>query len=331
MINEPAVGIVLIGRNLGALLDETLDAALNQNAPVVYVDSGSTDSSIKRARARNVQVIALDTAKPYTAARARNAGAEFLLNQNPLLEFFQFVDGDCLLAENFIARALQVMNADSNISIVCGQRRERFPQTSIYNQLAALEWETPSGEIAHCGGDALVRVRAFLQVSGYDADLIAGEEPEMCLRLRRAGWKIWSIDEDMTHHDGQMKHFSQWWRRNVRAGHAYAEGAWMHGRARERHWVRESASIWIWGAGVWSVALGLAKFSHGLSLGMILGYPMLAARIYTHSKKRGWSTHNAQLYASSCVVGKFPQLQGQLLFLANRARGRVTGLLEYSK
>jgi len=331
MNKDPGVGIVLIGRNLGALLDETLEAALKQNAPVVYVDSGSTDSSIKRARAHNVAVIALDAAQPYTAARARNAGARFLLKQNPLLEFFQFVDGDCLLAENFIAHALQVMKADSNISIVCGRRRERFPQTSIYNQLAALEWETPSGEITHCGGDALVSVRAFLEVSGYDARMIAGEEPEMCLRLRRRGWKIWSIDADMTYHHGQMKHFSQWWRRNVRAGHAYAEGVWMHGRARERHWVRESASIWLWGAGVWSVAFGLAKFSCGLSLGLILGYPMLAARIYTRSKKRGWRRHNAQLYALSCVIGKFPQLQGQLLFLANLARGRATRLLEYSK
>ena len=322
-------GIVVIGRNPGAMLAESLRAASQQSAHVVYVDSGSTDESVHVAHSQNIAVIVLDTSQPYTAARARNAGADFLLHQNPSLEFFQFVDGDCLLAENFIARALMAMQTDARIAIVCGQRRERFPEQSVYTQLAALEWEMPRGEIAYCGGDALIRVRAFLKVNGYDARLIAGEEPEMCLRIRRAGWKIWSIDADMTYHDARLLHFSQWWQRNVRAGHAYAEGAWMHGREAERHWVRESASIWFWGAGVWSAALAFRKISHGASLGLLLGYPLLTARIYQRSRARGWSPRNAKLYAVFCVLGKAPQLQGQLLFLLNRLRGRATRLIEH--
>ena len=41
-----------------------------------------------------------------------------------------------------------------------------------------------------CGGDALMRASAFQQVSGFDASIIAGEEPELCVRLRQKGWKI---------------------------------------------------------------------------------------------------------------------------------------------
>ena len=323
------IGIVVIGRNLGALLDASLSAATKQAAPVVYVDSGSTDDSIRRAQAQNIDVVALDALQPYTAARARNAGAFALLEKFPSLEFIQFVDGDCMLAKNFIAHALTLFESDARIAVVCGQRRERFPDVSVYNRLAALEWETPRGEIAYCGGDALIRVRAFFQVNGYDARLIAGEEPEMCLRLRRAGWKIWGTDADMTYHDARMRHVSQWWQRNVRAGHAYAEGAWMHGRAPEHHWVRESASIWFWGAGVWSAALALSKISRGTSLVLLLGYPLLATRVYRRSRVRGMSERDSKLYALSCVAGKFPQMQGQLLFLLNRARGRATRLIEH--
>ena len=253
------------------------------------------------------------------------------MKKNPALEFVQFVDGDCVLAENFIARALAVMRSDARIAVVCGQRRERFPDASVYNQLAALEWETPRGEILACGGDALVRVRAFAEANGYNAALIAGEEPEMCLRLRRAGWKIWSIDAEMTYHDARLTHFSRWWTRNVRAGHAYAQGAWLHGREPERHWVHESASIWLWGAGVWSAAFALAKITRGLSMALLLGYPLLGARIYKRSRAQGRNSRNARLYAFFCVLGKFPQLQGQVLFLANRVRGRATRLIEFSR
>lgn len=328
---EDSVGIVLIGRNPGALLNETLDAALRVGAPLVYVDSGSTDASVRRAREKNVPVVEFDASQPYTAARARNVGAQFLLRQHPALEFLQFVDGDCILAQDFIARAMAVMRSDARVAVVCGQRRERFPEASVYNQLAALEWETPCGEILACGGDALVRVRAFVAVNGYNAFLIAGEEPEMCLRLRRAGWKIWGLDADMTYHDARLRRFSQWWTRSVRAGHAYAEGAWMHGREPERHWAHESASIWFWGAGVWSAALALTKLSRGLSLALLLGYPLLGARIYKRSRARGWNSRDARLYAFFCVLAKFPQLQGQLLFLLNRLRGRATRVIESSR
>ena len=36
----------------------------------------------------------------------------------------------------------------------------------------------------------LVRVEAFEAVGGFRPELIAGEEPELCMRLREKGWKI---------------------------------------------------------------------------------------------------------------------------------------------
>lgn len=321
-----SVGIVLIGQNPGARLDRALDAALKQTARVVYVDSGSTDGSIGRAEAHGAAVVALDASQPYTAARARNAGAQFLLQQDPAPEFFLFVDGDCLLAEGFIRVARAVMESDPCIAVVCGQRRERFPEVSVYQELLALEWQAPVGEILYFGGDAMVRIGAFVRVNGYNADLIAGEEPDLSLRLRRAGWKIWGIDAVMTYHDAQMTHFREWWERSARAGYAYAEGAWRQGRAPERHWVHESASIWFWGAGVWLGAVGLAKPTRGASFALLLGYPFLAARIYARRRAEGWGERSARLYAVFCVLAKFPQLQGQMRFVSSRVRGRLTAL-----
>jgi GT2 family glycosyltransferase len=167
------------------------------------------------------------------------------------------------------------------------------------------------------------------QVGGFNPTLIAGEEPELCLRLRHNGWKVLRLDAEMTLHDAQMTHFSQWWKRTLRAGHAYAEGAWLHGRSPERHWVKESRSIWFWGLLIPLLALGTAWLTRGLSLLLLLGYPLMAYRIYYRMQQQGFSSKDAALYALSCTLGKLPLLQGQIQFHLGRLIGRRRNLIEY--
>ena len=80
--------------------------------------------------------------------------------------------------------------------------------------------DTPIGPARACGGDALMLYAAVQAVGGYRDSLIAGEEPELCLRLRQAGGEVWRIDAEMTLHDAALLRFGQWWRRTRRAGHA---------------------------------------------------------------------------------------------------------------
>ena len=323
------VGLVAIGRNEGERLRQCLLSVIGKVAHVVYVDSGSTDGSIELARSLLVDVVELDLSTPFTAARARNAGFAHLLQKNTQLEFVQFVDGDCEVVEGWIERAHSELEAQPNVAVVCGRRRERFPKQSIYNQLCDLEWDTPIGEAKACGGDSMMRVKAFQQVGGFNPALIAGEEPELCVRLRQKEWKILRIDAEMTLHDAQMTRFSQWWKRALRAGHAYAEGAWLHGRSSEGHWRRESWSIWFWGFYLPLLALGLIWPTHGFSLLLLVGYPILAGRIFLKQRRQNICTEHAALYALSCVLGKFAQVGGTLGFLRTHWLGTKSTLIEY--
>jgi glycosyltransferase involved in cell wall biosynthesis len=325
---QPEVGVVAIARNEGERLRQCLESVLNCTSAVVYVDSGSTDGSVNLARSRQVEVVELNLSIPFTAARARNAGFTRLLQRHPDLKFVQFVDGDCEIVPGWIETARQGLHQHSQTAVICGRRRERFPQQSIYNRLCDLEWDTPVGEAKACGGDAMMRVTAFERVGGYNPTLIAGEEPELCVRLRQQGWKIFRLPAEMTCHDAQMFHFSQWWKRSVRAGHAYAQGAWLHGNSPQRHWVKESRSIWFWGLGLPLLALGLGVFTQGMSLFLWVSYPILLFRIY-YSQKQQYSRSDAFLYAIFCVLGKFPQVQGQVQFYFNRLSGRSSKLIEY--
>jgi cellulose synthase/poly-beta-1,6-N-acetylglucosamine synthase-like glycosyltransferase len=281
------------------------------------------------ARSLGVDVVELDLSIPFTAARARNAGFIRLLELAPHLEFVQFVDGDCEVVEGWLERATAELTAHPTWAVVCGRRRERHPETSIYNRLCDIEWDTPVGEATACGGDAMMRVAAWQKVGGFNPSLIAGEEPELCVRLRQQGWQIYRLDAEMTLHDAQMTRFGQWWKRFLRAGHAYAEGAWLHGRSPQRHWVKESRSIWLWGLLIPGVAIGLAWMTWGLSLLLLAAYPLMVYKIYRYSQQRGLSSPDGRLYALACVIGKFPNALGQLKFHWNRLLGKSNQIIEY--
>ena len=322
------LGVVVIGRNEGERLRACLQSVMSRASLVVYVDSGSTDGSVALARSMGAEVVELDLQLPFTAARARNAGAAKLLERLPNIEFIQVVDGDCEIVDGWLERAIAEMRSHEKAAVVCGRRRERNPEASIYNRLCDLEWNTPVGEADSCGGDALIRTSAFREVGGYDESIIAGEEPEMCLRMRIADWTVRRIDHEMTLHDAQMTRFGQWWKRTVRSGHAYAEGCAMHGKAHG-HFVHQVRSIVLWALLLPLVAIGLTWMTWGASLLLLGAYGLLWYRVRKHRLAHGDSPADASMYAFYCVLGKFAQLIGVGQYWFNRLRGKRTRIIEY--
>lgn len=333
----PAIGVVVIGRNEGARLRRCLSVLRESSSselPVVYVDSGSTDGSVEFARSVGAAVVELDLTTKFTAARARNAGFERLRQEVPSLRFVQFIDGDCELVSSWLSVATARLEADPELAVVCGRRRERHPEQTVFNRLCDLEWDTPVGEARACGGDALMRSNAFLRVGGFRETLIAGEEPELCFRLRQLGYKVERLDEEMTLHDAAMSKVSQWFQRTKRSGHAFAEMAALHGLDEERPAVRSTVSNLIWGVGVPGAVVGASAMMGPLvgGVGGALACGYLYRKSYTYELHRpggARSAAEARLYAVACVAGKLPEALGALTYLKNRALGRASSLIEY--
>jgi len=318
--------VVAIGRNEGDRLLRCLASVAPGARVVVYVDSGSTDGSVAAAHALGAHVVNLDMAQTFTAARARNAGFREARRIAPQAPYVLFVDGDCEVASQWLAAAASFLDARPEVAAVAGRRRERFPERSVYNQLCDLEWDCPPGDALACGGDVLMRVAALEQAGGYRDDLIAGEEPELCVRLRAKGWKIWRLPLEMTLHDANMMRFGQWWKRSMRAGFAFAEGAHLHGAPPERHWVRESRSNWVWGLFI-PFATALAALLAGpIALALLLVYPLQVLRL---AARATGDLRQRLLQSWFLVLGKFPQVLGQLKFVTGRLRGRKAALIEY--
>ena len=318
------LAVVIIGRNEGARLIRGL-ASVAAADRVVYVDSGSTDGSQQAAQEAGAEVVALDMSQPFTAARARNAGLERLRLHGMRPELVQFMDGDCELQPGWLPSAQAFLAAHPEVGVVFGRRRERFPDATVYNRMCDWEWDVPLGEQRACGGDALMRLTALDEVGGYNPALIAGEEPEMCVRLRAAGWKIWRIDTEMTLHDAAMTRLGQFWSRARRAGHAWAEGAALHGAPPERHCVGQVRRALIWGAVVPFVIILLAIALNPWALVFFVIYPLRALRMAL----REGATRPAWERAWLLSIGKFPEAMGVIEYHLRRLAGRPRGLIEY--
>ena len=323
MLND--VGVVVIGRNEGDRLRLCLESIVNQVKHIVYVDSGSNDNSVEMAKKLGIAVVCLDLSKPFTAARARNAGYKELLNFNLSLTYVQFIDGDCELDIGWLVKAKKYLRSNPNIAVVCGRLRERYPSNSIYNALCDIEWDTSIGEIRACGGIALYQTKAFDDVAGFNPDMIAGEEPELCYRIREKGWKIWRLDADMALHDANMLSLNQWWTRSVRGGYAYALGADMHGDSAERYLVAELRRINLWALYIPFSLLSLGMFHYFFLLGFLV-YPVQIIRLairYKETVNINWR------YSFFLTLGKFPEAQGAIKYWLNKIMNKKSRIIEY--
>lgn len=331
------VGLVAIGRNEGARLVRCLESV--RSVPKrVYVDSGSTDGSVAAATAQGVSVVELPMPPNFTAARARNAGLARLLAEDPGLEFVQMIDGDCQMQPGWPASGLAALRKDPRLAVVYGRLRERFPQSSIYNALCDDEWNSPVGEASGMLGIALCRVAALREVGFYNAAIIAGEDSELAIRLRKAGWRLECINSEMALHDAAIFHFSQWWGRTRRSGHCFAELARLHPDSRDPDWARSVRSILVWGAlmpaaALLAIAAAItvdARWLIAASI-LILPWPARMRALARRQRQRGLPSKVARASGILLMLGKLPQFLGVIAYYRNRLLGRKSRLIEYKR
>lgn len=331
------VGFVVIGRNEGARLNDCLLSVLRLNCPVVYADSNSNDGSVALARSLGIGVVQLDPSLPMSASRGRKEGFELLFRLFPTLNYVMFLDGDCILEASFIEKGVEVLKKRADVGVVFGRLRELHPEQSIYNRVTNCEWMRRTGEVASCGGNALFRSASYLESGGYNDAIIAGEEPELCARIRGGGKKIICIDELMGFHDLGFSTLAEWWVRGVRGGYGALNARVRFGL---RYFDRQIMSAWLWGGGwpLLTVALFLLHTTdvggapiHLSAIFFTLLLPVQIFRIARHGRQCGLNYFDAISYGALMMLNKWASIAGQLRWLLERIqqhgpKGLVTDL-----
>ena len=320
------VSVIIIGRNEGERLIRCINSvkAMDfdpEQYEIIFCDSGSTDGSMENAEKLGARSLLVESDRP-TASKGRNLGY-----RNARGAYLFFLDGDTIVHPDFLKMSIDYLESHEKTAVIWGHRRETHPEKSVYNRVLDLDWVYPPGEAEFCGGDVVMRKAVLDEVQPYSEDLIAGEEPELCSRIRKAGYTIYHIDAPMTGHDLDIRTFGGYWKRCYRAGHAYAEVA---ERTNGMIFGRDSRKNHIQTLIYLIVPILLLSFLHLIGLALLTaGAFLIVFRTYLKQRWRGASFGTTFLYAFHSHFAVPIIWLGQLKYYRDRSRGRGGRIIEY--
>lgn len=186
------------GWNAGRIVESVLDELTSiPGARVMLVDSASTDDTVNIACQYPIRIIRLSKRQRLTAAAGRQAG----ITQTSA-DIVLFLDGDMELCPGWIRAAMAVFQQEPDVAVISGdvidQPRD-FVGRSNCRPLAHLH-QLAYDDVAHGGGAAAYRRSVLEQVGSFNPYLFSDEEPELCLRIRKSGYRIVKLRMPIANH-----------------------------------------------------------------------------------------------------------------------------------
>lgn len=194
------LAVVLITKNQAWNIERLIESVLRSTAGVAssevwLVDSASTDCTVELAKQYPVNILRLRPDLPLTPAAGRYVGYSYSQSQYVL-----FLDGDMELYPDWLEGAFHTMEDDSTVGAVTGDVIDcPIPAAEFRGPLK----RTGNGEameVDRCGGAAMYRHAALEQTGTFNPYLCSDEEPELCLRLRCAGYRIIQLRHAIVNH-----------------------------------------------------------------------------------------------------------------------------------
>jgi glycosyltransferase involved in cell wall biosynthesis len=183
-----------VRRLIESVLYETTDRS---GTEIILVDSASSDDTVEIASDYPIRVIRLGKRQRLTAAAGRHAG----LSQTSG-DFVLFLDGDMELRRGWIDAALGLFARRPDFAVISGEVIDqpiRAQAPRLDEPVGELQ-RASFTEVAHGGGAAAYRRSVLDRVGSFNPYLFSDEEPELCLRIRHAGYRIVRLDRPIANH-----------------------------------------------------------------------------------------------------------------------------------
>jgi len=187
------LSVVLISKNqewnmkrlIKSVLDETAHLS---DCEIVLVDSASTDRTTEIAALFPITVLKLHKDQHLSAAAGRYVGIKHT-NGDLVL----FLDGDMELCKGWLNQAISVINSEPKVGVVCGQVIDRpieMLTTAEERDESLPIADVGFSKVLQGGGASIYRRSVLEEVATFNPFLYSDEEPELCLRIRQAGYQI---------------------------------------------------------------------------------------------------------------------------------------------
>jgi len=206
----PAVTIGLCVRNCEKTIAKTVESIVDLEYPrdrfqLMIVDGCSTDDTVKVIRdtlmGTNIRTV-LMTDKGQGLSYARQ-----MVVDNCNSKYIVWIDGDNIIPKNFLQSQVKYMEENPKMG-VCGASIVPLGET-VVSRLQGYQWVIPAADWKKAGylmgktgiQGTICRVEAINSVNGFDLSITgAGEDVDLFIRMRLAGWKIGSNNETRIYH-----------------------------------------------------------------------------------------------------------------------------------
>ncbi len=230
---NPTVTIGMCVYNSERTLDLAINSIIRQDFPhdqmeLIFVDDGSQDNSLGII---NDFVLKIDIKTRIFKTKWRGVGpARNIIVRSALGNYIIWVDADEVLTDSYIRKQVDFIEQNQRIGLTAGvfktvpgnlilnlelipwivsHKRFKEPRTFL--------WKTT--KIPGTGGSTF-RVEALRQVGGFDEELSgAGEDQDVALRIKDAGWSISLNDAQFYELHGGMSTFKQLWKKYLWYGY----------------------------------------------------------------------------------------------------------------
>jgi GT2 family glycosyltransferase len=213
---SPAIDAVVVTWNRWELTEPCIEHLLAStiDVHVIVVDNGSTDGTPEKLREQFPQVEVIELDKNHGYGAGANIGIEAATR-----EYVATVNSDALVAPDYFELVYNVISADPKMGFAAGISID--PSTDKVDAAGAIfdggfRWSpylngadpdtlvVDQSVLAAPPPEAMLyRREAFNGVGGYDTEIFAyGEDLELTLRLRGAGWGLAVVPDARDIHKG---------------------------------------------------------------------------------------------------------------------------------
>ncbi|MCL4488735.1 MAG: glycosyltransferase [Chloroflexi bacterium] len=196
------LSIVLISRNqewnIARLIESVLAATARvASKEIVLVDSASSDKTIEIAQHYPISILRLRPGQRLTSHAGRYVGTRFTSG-----DYVLFLDGDMALCPGWLERALAVMRDQPDVAAITGHWYDypRADGTAGSPNPAQLKLADRDTDVSRVGGAAMYRRSVLEQVGTFNPYFYSDGEPELCVRIRHAGYRILRLGSPIAFH-----------------------------------------------------------------------------------------------------------------------------------
>lgn len=203
------VSVIIVNYNMADIINQCIDSVLQQkncDVEIIVVDNASKDKSVDKLKLYGDNIKLVSNSANLGFGVANNIGFKHATGQYVFL-----LNPDAVLSTNdalekmirFIETNKQYGIVGPKINAIEGTHPEKYYPGQKYLQKPL---ETLPGEIAWViGASMLIPREVYEKVGGFDEDyFLYGEETDLCLRVRRAGWAIGYNENVIVQHIGRV-------------------------------------------------------------------------------------------------------------------------------